>query len=951
MGDPLLSRARGAFARRAAWTLLGLAGLVAPIGALSEAPTGVLPETPAGASPEAPRITRVEVRGEGQVDLEEVRALVALVPGAPLEAGAVRDTLIRLRLAGLASEVEVLTRPAAGGVEAVVVLRADVRVESVEIAGEAALPADRLAAAVDQKAGRPLREDRVLRGVYGLEELLEAEGYLDAEVGLDVAVDARLRRARVTYRLDPGARWQVGEVRLEGVASPAEERELLAVLRAGPGRPYRSPALRDDSERLTRALVAAGYRLAQVEALPEHRDAEAARVDLAYRIERGPRLELRLVGAERDDLEKRDLLPFLGEAGYDEALLLQAAAQIRSSYQQRGHWQVRVETREERRDEPAGEVLVVHLEIEPGPRFELAEIAFEGNASFAGDVLVQRMALSPRRPLVPGSGRLVDEQLAADLSNLRSFYAVQGFGQAKIGPARVETIAPDRLRLVVPIVEGERQRIGEILFEGNQALTDEQLAAALRIAPGGPFHRVLIDEALELLRLAYEREGYRAALASARVGWDPDRALASVRFDLLEGERSTVDAVVLRGQVRTPTAVLRRFVPLAPGDPISGARLLEVQRALYRLGIFSRVEVTVAGRGLRAGSTVLVEVEEGRVRSVGYGFGYDSESGARGLLRLAHANLFGRAASLSADALVSEREEVYRLLYRQPYLGPVPVEFRGSVYRESENHPDFDVLRRGLQLGVQRDFGRLLGSLVYDYRIVELESEVAEAEIPLESRDARVASLTPIAFYDRRDDPIDPRRGWSLSTSLERAFPAFAANSEFRKLFGQGTGYVDLGDAGVLATSLRLGAIENLREETDPAFEGIDYVPAAERFYAGGRTSHRAFERDRLGVPGETLIASGGDDYVPIGGGALVLVNLEYRFPIFGGLGGTLFADGGNVWRDFADVDPGEVRWGAGVGVRYLSPIGPLRLEVGWKLEREPWEPGYVWFVSLGNPF
>ena len=124
------------------------------------------------------------------------------------------------------------------------------------------------------------------------------------------------------------------------------------------------------------------------------------------------------------------------------------------------------------------------------------------------------------------------------------------------------------------------------------------------------------------------------------------------------------------------TAVVRRFVNLTPGDALSTQRLLDAQRALDRLGIFSKVDVRVprAGGGSEP-SEVVVEVEEGRARAVAYGLGYDTESGARGLFRFSHLNLFGRAYSIQLDSLVAQREQLYRARYRQPYLGRWPVEF------------------------------------------------------------------------------------------------------------------------------------------------------------------------------------------------------------------------------------------------------------------------------------
>jgi outer membrane protein insertion porin family len=174
----------------------------------------------------------------------------------------------------------------------------------------------------------------------------------------------------------------------------------------------------------------------------------------------------------------------------------------------------------------------------------------------------------------------------------------------------------------------------------------------------------------------------------------------------------------------------------------------------------------------------------------------------------------------------------------------------------------------------------------------------------------------------------------------------------------------------VLAVSARLGGIEPLADSAppDPSLPGTleaAEIPISERFFAGGRTTHRAYARDLLGIRGATLCgaspggspascgAAGADenDFSPVGGDGLALLNLDYRFPIAGGVGGLVFVDAGNVWPRWRDIKPGEAKLGAGVGVRYLSPIGPLRLEIGWKLDREHGESPYEIFLSFGNPF
>jgi outer membrane protein assembly factor BamA len=260
--------------------------------------------------------------------------------------------------------------------------------------------------------------------------------------------------------------------------------------------------------------------------------------------------------------------------------------------------------------------------------------------------------------------------------------------------------------------------------------------------------------------------------------------------------------------------------------------------------------------------------------------------------------------------------------------------------------------------------------LLYGYRRVDLEiaKDRTLFEVPRAQREIQISSLTPSAFWDRRDDPIDPRRGWTALVQLERAFPLASANEEFLKLFGQFTKAWSLSSTQVVATSLRFGGIEPLGDgappdSTLPAGLASREVPISERFFAGGRTTHRAYGLDLLGRRGETLCGKGSpvDDpcsaattekgqYFPVGGDGMAVFNLDYRFALPGGLGAVLFVDGGNVWPDWRDLGK-DLRWGAGVGLRYASPIGPLRAEIGWKFERLGGESPYEFRISFGNPF
>lgn len=935
------------------------AGLAAPAAGQPRAPT-----------PPAPLVTAVELRSDAPLeDAEEIVALVALRPGEPLSEDAARRTLRNLQATGVASEVAVYTFPAEGGVVAVVALWAHVRVEEVRIEGQLGMRAEALRRSLTVRAGEPLIEDRVLRSVYQLQDRYRGEGYFEATVRVQVTTDAARKRAVVVFAVASGARAAIGEVRFAGDIAPLTEEELRGALRSQPGSSYHAGRVRDDAERLHTHLVRKGYRLATVEPAGETRD-PAGRVNLTFPLTLGPVVEVEVVGAELDQLRKRDLLPFLADEGYDEALVLQAVDRIRRHYQERGHYRVRVERREERQ----AERLQLTLEIEPGPIYELEEVSFTGNEQVPQERLAGLMSTRPRRLLRPGSGRLVDEVLDADLANLQSFYALEGYGEARVGPE--EVAQPDSvLRLSIPVLEGKRTTVGELTFEGVEHVDLDALRAQLLLHPGGPFHPLLLEDSLNVMRSLYEEQGYESVQISPLVQWNEERTEVKVALLVFEGAQSRVDRVVLRGNLETEGKVLRRFIDLEPGEPVSRRRLLDVQRELYRLGIFSRVEVALTSGGDSEGRRdVVVRVEEGKARRVRYGVGYDSEDGARGLLGFSHNNLLGRALSFQVDLRASQRDELARALVRQPYLFRWPVPVIYTAFLASEDRESFDSRRRGSQVEAERILGRTRLGLLYTYKIVELEIQddiLTGGDVERELQDVEISSLTPSILIDRRDDPINPTRGWSTSFLIEWAEPWLAADEGFLKLFLQGTYQLDLDGGGVLAASLRLGAIEprsdpGLPDPTlPPAFETAE-IPISERFFAGGRTTHRAYKRDFLGLRGRTRcgpelrpdrpptcppVAANDDELLPVGGDGLALLNLDYRFPIAGPVGGILFVDSGNVWMRWQDLDPGEAKTGAGLGVRYLSAVGPLRLEIGWKLDREPGEDPYVVFLSFGNPF
>ncbi len=233
----------------------------------------------------------------------------------------------------------------------------------------------------------------------------------------------------------------------------------------------------------------------------------------------------------------------------------------------------------------------------------------------------------------------------------------------------------------------------------------------------------------------------------------------------------------------------------------------------------------------------------------------------------------------------------------------------------------------------------------YEYQIVQPDAvDDVLSELEREDQEARISAIIPTVEWDHRDNQLAPTRGTYSEISVGYAFPLFQANSEFLKIFARTTLYGSVAN-GRGAIGVRLGAIEPLVPDNgDPANL---QVPLNTRFFAGGANTHRAFPTDYLGIPGQTIAVEGN----PIGGNALVLINAEYVRKLTSLFSATVFVDAGNVWESPSAVRWQDIRWGAGLGVWFDTPAGPIRLEYGWKLDREPGESmGQLW-LSFGMPF
>ncbi len=878
-----------------------------------------------------------EVRIEAPAaPVETLRRYFGIAPSQPLSRLEIRRGVQALVASGLVEDV-VVSVEEDGGEGAVLEVRVQTasRVSAVSVTGLGRRHERLVREILDLAPARSLHLAAFERAVRRAEAALRADGYPQAslEPSLEFDRETETVLVRVAGRAGPALRAGAIQAPGSGLA------EAVLWRRSGlePGARLSQRALSEARVALLHSLRRSGYWEAEVAQARVSGPLERATV--VFEVEPGPPYRLELRGEKLGKSLRQEALPFLsGTETFSEASLDATVKAVRCWAQRDGRFLATVEGRLV----DAETERVLQLAARFGPRLRITAVDFPGAEGIAREFLLARVAVRPGRP-GRFRGEPVDEEtLAQDAASVRAALVRQGYAQAEVGTPRFVP-AEGGVRVEIPVVLGERVTVGEVRVVG---VPDDVPMPPLPLVAGGPWSVAGEEAARQLLADAVADAGY----AEARVSSEHSCAgtLCSVTVTVVPGDRVVVGRLVVAGLGKTRPEVVDRMIRLEPGRVFTPKGSLEATRRLVSLGVFERA-TTRRLPGLDVGPTrdLVLEVREAPTRAVGFGLGWDTEARTSVSLSWSETSLFGTARTLAFDGRYSAREARWQVSYREPAeLGLLGVPVWVSVFRTDENYDTYALLRRGMwvEFGDRRRYPRR-ALLRYDYQVTEPTApEELLSELERGHQRAKIASLTPILEYDSRDDVFEPHRGLQASLQYQNAFPLFDADAAFQKLTLLGTIYTPLG-RGVLAGSTRLGAIEP--RDRDPAVPNNLRLPIAVRYFAGGRISHRAFAIDRLGIVGETLDSDGD----PLGGAGLALFNLEWRFPLAGSVGGAVFLDGGNVWADWRSMNTAQLRWGAGVGVRVGTPIGPVRLEYGWKLDRQAGESAGELFFAFGNPF
>jgi len=943
-------------------------------------------------------ITEVRVQQEGKPVTDRLIAeLIDTKVGQPLSMQDVRESIDHLHGVGRFDDIQVSWEPLGTGVRVTYVLVPRHAVQSVEFRGRLELPERELRQAMTARFGALPPVSRTNDVARTLSALYRERGYLQARVDSSVQELHDPDRAIVTFTIDAGAPALIRSVEIKGLDG-ADAARLQAEVDARAGRPYDSVALQERLDRYERDFRARGYYEARVR--PDVAFTADGQAVVVIAVERGPHVSIAYAGDPLPQDAREDLVPLQREGSVDEDLLEDAERAIEDYLHARGYRDADVRhTREQKGDE-----LVITFASSRGARHVIDNVDVKGNRGIASAELLQLVGTERGEPFVEAT-------VERGVDAITQLYRARGFRSARVEPVMEvlprpagSTAAADRRVLVTfNVSEGPRTIVATVAIEGNTVFTEGHLRSAMTTAPGRPYSDVEVEQDVDRVRLEYLNLGYESIVVTPHPAFADGDTRADLRLSIAEGPQVLVDRVIIVGNRRTSTETIQRAVLLEPGEPLGYAARAESQQRLAALGLFRRFSIVDLPHGSEPRRDILVEVDEAPPTTVGYGGGLEGgtrlrPTGAagqaeerfdlapRGFFEIGRRNLFGKNRSVNLFTRVAlktrDAEDLepiaqgdygfneYRVLaaYREPRVFDTPADVVVTGTLDQAIRSSFSFRSRELRAEAGFRLAQRYGvagrysfeqNEVFDEHFTEEDEEL----IPLIDRlfpEVRLSKFSVSLFRDTRNDALDPDRGTFLSADNDLATRSIGSEVGFVQTSLQAAAFRRLPSRRRMVLRLRglLGMAQGFERRVEqfdangqPVIVSIDDLPASERFFAGGDTSVRGFSLDRLGTA-ETITPSG----FPTGGNGVIVLNGELLVNVWRALDMVGFLDGGNVFPRVRNMDFTELRAAAGFGVRYRSPVGPVRIDLGFNLDPRELVPGSlerrtVLHVSLGQAF
>jgi outer membrane protein insertion porin family len=892
--------------------------------------------------------------------------MLPLKTGQPLRLADVRTAIDRLNATGRYADIQVDAENRDGGVAIRFLTQDNYFLGRVTVEGVPEPPSTGvLVNTTGLELGRLYTDADAQHALEHLRQILSSNGFFRSRIEPRYEHDPKTQQVFVRFVVTPGdrARYTWPLVTGHPDRSAGEITNLTHWRRIWflGWRTVTDARTQSGVSRVRRSYQKQERLMARVQLTKMDYEPDTNRAQSTLNLEAGPVIDVRTEGAKLSQGKLRQLVPIYEEQSVDRDLLVEGARNLTEYFESQGYFDVKVDFRSnldtaaERTDGMANhrdrrETIV--YSIDRGLRHKVIGIEIRGNHYFDQETLLERMYVRPASLIQFRYGRYSDNFLRRDVAAIESLYRSNGFRDVEVTSRVQHGMGGNEARMMVyiDVKEGPQWLVHALVLEGVSKTHEPALLGLVQSIKGQPFAEATAAIDRDTILEYYYNSGY--ADATFQYSFEPSAEPHHVdlKYTVQEGSQRFVRSVLISGLKTTDPNLVEERVRLNPGDPLSRNDMLETQRSLYNLGIFAKVDMALQNPdGQEREKYVLLQADESRRYTVTGGIGAEiakiggtagvptDPAGKAGFsprvyLNLTRRNAFGEGHIVSLTSRVSNLQQRSVLTYQAP-------QFRGNpdlnltfsaTYDQSRNVRTFTSRRQEGAVQIGQHISRSETFLYrFTYRKVNISDLVINPLIfPQFASSIRIGMLGGSYIQDRRDDPTDATKGTYTTLDMGWASRVFGSQSDFTSFTGRNATYYPFG-AGrryVLARSLTFGWQQTLGRTLS--------IPLAERFFAGGPTSHRGFPQNQAGPRDPN---SG----FPLGGAALLLNQTEWRFPLIGeNIRGVLFHDAGNVYPGLDTIsfrirqrnltDFTYMVHAVGFGVRYRTPVGPVRVDLAY---------------------
>lgn len=595
------------------------------------------------------------------------------------------------------------------------------------------------------------------------------------------------------------------------------------------------------------------------------------------------------------------------------------------------------------RTEPVGENEAdLVFAIDEGEKVRIREIRFEGNAAFPARKLKGVMKTKEKGifSFVTGRGTMKPEQLIQDTSRIAAFYHNNGYVRAKVGQPE-EVIEGRWIYLTIPVEEGARYKVGAVDIDGDLILDKELLLERTKIGKETYYNQEVVRQDMMVLSDIYSDSGYAWADIVPRTKISDETLTVDILYAAEKGVQVHYEEILIGGNTKTRDYVIRRALPIQEQALYTGSGLKQGLRNLTALDFFEDVKVDTLEGSAPDKMVVRINVEEKPTGAFTFGGGYSSLDNFFFVSKINQRNLLGRGQTLGLEARIGSATSLYNINFTEPYLFGSRLSFGADLYRWERDYDTYTKLANGGRIRLGYQLWRYTAIYVtYGYEAADVRDVTRFAPYSVQAMVGQTveSSVSTSLVYDSRNHPFQPSRGWKSSATIQYAGDFLGGDVAFTKYTAEAGYYFPIFWRFIGFLRSEGGYVE---ENTSHGF-----LPVYSRFYLGGINSLRGYTWEQLS-PVDA-------NYAYIGGDKFAQANAELLIPIIekAGLVGVVFYDTGDLYDNHQGIDFGSFKKTWGVGIRWFSPLGPIRLERGFILDPPPGvDASGRWEFSMGMAF